>query len=176
MDHVSIPPVRVVYENPVVRVEAEAVTGRGGASAEFVRLRMPDWATVVAVTPDERVVLVRQPRWGTGRTHLETPGGVVDPGEAPLDGIRRELLEETGYAAGSWHDLGAVYPNPALQDNRCHLFLARGAERAREPTPDPFERIAVELVALRHVPALLADGRVDHALAVAALQRVLLRV
>ena len=76
--------------------------------------------------------MVRQYRHGAGQLTLETPGGLIDPGETPAEAAARELLEETGYAADEIVSLGAVNPNPALFSNRLHGFLARGAQRVRE--------------------------------------------
>ena len=87
----------------------------------------PDWVNVIALTPDDQVVMVRQHRAGTDTITLEIPGGMIDPGEGPLDGGRRELLEETGYVADTWIHIGSVEPNPAIQDNTCHTLLALDA-------------------------------------------------
>ncbi|GAC1549517.1 MAG: hypothetical protein NVS3B10_12830 [Polyangiales bacterium] len=97
-----------------------------GSARPVFTFSAPDWCNVVPLTDDGKVVLVRQHRWGTDAASLEIPGGIVDPGEAPLDAARRELREETGYDAGELVSLGAVDPNPALQGNRLHMFLARG--------------------------------------------------
>ena len=92
---------------------------------------MADWVTVVPITAAGRVVMIRQYRHGTGEIGLEIPGGVIDPGEEPLAAARRELREETGYGASELASIGQVAPNPALQDNRCYSFVARGAFCAR---------------------------------------------
>ena len=94
---------------------------------------MADWVNVVPITAAGRVVMIRQYRHGTGEIGLEIPGGVIDPGEEPLAAARRELREETGYGASELAAIGQVAPNPALQDNRCYSFVARGAfcERAQ---------------------------------------------
>lgn len=167
--------VRVRYASPVVTVETFPVEGRDGARAEHVRFRMPDWVAVVALTPADEVLLVRQPRSGTGASHLEVPGGVVDPGEAPLAAATRELREETGATAERWWPLGHVFPNPALQDNRCFLFLAEGAVEVGPPAPDPLEALTRERLPWAEVESRIARGEVDHALSVVALQRVWLR-
>src|SRR5438309_280907 len=78
-------------------------------------LQTVDWCNVVPITTDDRIVLVRLHRFGTDRTSLEIPGGLVDPGESPLSAAGRELLEETGYQAGEIVSLGSVLANPALQ-------------------------------------------------------------
>ncbi len=84
---------------------------------------------VIALTDREDVVLIRQYRHGIGEVTLEIPGGLMDADE-PLAAAKRELLEETGYRAEEWIDLGYVHPNPAIQNNRCYTFLALGAKLA----------------------------------------------
>jgi ADP-ribose pyrophosphatase len=86
----------------------------------FVTFECPDWCNVVAVTRSSELVLVWQHRFGTDALSLELPGGVIDPGESPLDAARRELREETGYEAEEIRSLLRVHPNPALQGNVRH--------------------------------------------------------
>jgi 8-oxo-dGTP pyrophosphatase MutT (NUDIX family) len=146
---------------------------RSGAVLERLVLETPDWVNVVALTRGRDLVCVRQFRFGTGEVELEIPSGIVDPGEGHDEAARRELREETGYTAGRWRYLGAVAPNPAFQDNRCHHWLAEQAECTDAPALDVGEDIAVELLPLAAVPALVADGRIRHSLVVSALARVL---
>jgi 8-oxo-dGTP pyrophosphatase MutT (NUDIX family) len=146
---------------------------RSGAVLERLVLETPDWVNVVALTRGRDLVCVRQFRFGTGEVELEIPSGIVDPGEGHDEAARRELREETGYTAGRWRYLGAVAPNPAFQDNRCHHWLAEQAACTDAPALDVGEDIAVELLPLAAVPALVADGRIRHSLVVSALARVL---
>lgn len=162
-----------LFEHPILVVEGFDVRTRSG-SAEYIRIRTPDWVNVVAITADDHLVLVRQHRWGIDASTLEIPGGVVDPGEDAAQAALRELREETGYDAPTLTPLGWVWSNPAIQSNRTWMFLARGAWRAGPPRPDEGEEIAVELHPLSAVPNLLFRGEIRHALAVVALQRVLL--
>ena len=139
-----------------------------GAEREFVVLEGPDWINVIPVTDEEQVVLIRQFRHGVREVTLEIPGGMANPGEAPADAAAREMLEETGYRARRIVQLGYVWPNPAIQDNSCYFFLAEGARRVAEPTPDPGERIEVVLRPLAEIPAMIRAGEIRHALVVAA--------
>lgn len=140
---------------------------------ERVVLETPDWVHVIALTPNRELVLVRQHRFGLGAVTTEIPAGMVEPGETPLAAAQRELLEETGYAAEDWTDLGAVEPNPAFHDNLCHPFLARGARRVAEPRLDPGEDIRVALVDPESVRSAILTGEIRHSLVVTAFSRVL---
>src|SRR4051812_5610502 len=97
---------------------------RTGDEHPRVFIDTPEWCNIIAVTPEDQLVLIRQYRFGVGASTLEIPGGLVERGEDPAAAAARELEEETGYVAGRVVPLGAVHPNPALQGNRCHSFLA----------------------------------------------------
>src|SRR5262249_14859154 len=126
---------------------------------------------VVPLTDRDTVILIRQFRHGIGRVTLEIPGGVIDrDDEPPSEAARRELLEETGYAAepARIEPLGVVHPNPALQNNRCFSFVARGVLRVRPAALEPTEDIEVVELPLGEVPAHIASGAISHALVVVA--------
>jgi 8-oxo-dGTP pyrophosphatase MutT (NUDIX family) len=135
----------------------------------------PDWCNVVAETDAGEIVLVWQYRFGTDTVSLEVPGGVIDPGESSEAAALRELREETGYVAASLELISIVEPNPALQNNRCFTYFARGARLVGPTAFDDLEDLEVALVRKTDVAALLDSGRVTHALVVTALETYLRR-
>ena len=141
---------------------------RSGRQHNFYVLEAPDWINIIPVTPAGEIVMVRQFRHGTAEFTLEVPGGMVDPGEELLATARRELLEETGYTAERMIPLGAVSPNPAFLNNRCHTFLALDATPAGPQDLGEGEDISIELVPEEAIAAYIADGRISHALVIAA--------
>lgn len=149
------------------------VNPRTGEHLRRLVLETRDWVNVVARTLEGRYLLVEQYRFGTERVTTEIPGGVIDPGEEPLDAARRELREETGYEADHWRPLGSVAPNPAVQDNRCHHFLAEGARRVGELQQDEGEDLVVRTLSEAELRGAVASGEIDHALVLSALCRVL---
>src|SRR4051812_31730023 len=78
----------------------EAFHPRTGAPKQFSLIDAVDWINVIALTADERVVLLRQFRPGANGICLEIPGGMMEPGEDPCTAAARELAEETGYTGG----------------------------------------------------------------------------
>jgi 8-oxo-dGTP pyrophosphatase MutT (NUDIX family) len=130
-----------------IHLRAEAwENGAGAVLDPWYVLDWPDWVHVLALTRDDRAVLVRQWRPGLGAASLELPGGMADCGETdPVATGRRELLEETGYGAAEFRELPPLSPDPAHASNRVRFLLALGAERVAEQRLDPTEEIAVEL-------------------------------
>jgi 8-oxo-dGTP pyrophosphatase MutT (NUDIX family) len=142
------------------------VNPRNGTAHDMFVLEQPDWVNVIPLTTDNRVVLVRQWRHGTRSPHLETPGGLMEREERPVDCARRELLEETGYAAGEVIHLGTVHPNPAIQSNLQHYVLARDCRLIADLRLDHAEDICVELASLADIPRLVREGVITHGIVI----------
>jgi len=131
-------------------------------------LEFPAWASVVALTPDRRIVLIREYRHGLGRTLLGLPCGIVEAGETPEMAARRELLEETGYTAGSLDRLCALTPNPATHNNLTYCYLATDAVLTGEQQLDRTEEIEVVTAPLVDMPDLIDRGEFFQALHISA--------
>ena len=107
-------------------------------------LEFTDWATIIPITDEGNIVLIREYRHAGEVVLLGIPGGVMDPGETDPEGAAvRELREETGYTAREMLPVGTCYPNPAVQDNQLHYFLALGCTLTHGQSLDPNEEIEV---------------------------------
>jgi ADP-ribose pyrophosphatase len=121
----------------------------------------PDWVDVITLTAELNIVLVDQYRHAVGQMRTEFPAGAIDEGEEPLAAIKRELLEETGYASEQWHLLGSAPVNPALQTNRIHCFLALGAHKVAEQDLDEGEAIRTHELPLPEFIEQVEAGRLE---------------
>jgi ADP-ribose pyrophosphatase len=153
----------------------EGTHPRTGAAKRFSLIEAVDWVNVIALTPDGRVVLIKQFRIGSASVCLEIPGGMVDPGESPETAAARELAEETGYTSTRWERLGNVSPNPAIMTNRLHSYLARDCAQTQPQRLEGSEVIDVELASLADCHRAIREGRIDHALVIVAFAHLALR-
>jgi ADP-ribose pyrophosphatase len=160
----------VEYRCSIFRVRRDrARSPRTGRLHDFFVVEPAEAVAVIALTPQRELVLVEQYRFGPREATLELPGGVLHDDD-PLAAARRELREETGYAAVSLALLGSVDLNPGWQTTRIHLVLATDAVPAGAREEDEGEDIRVRLVPLARTPRLVANGAIRNAVALAGLQ------
>jgi 8-oxo-dGTP pyrophosphatase MutT (NUDIX family) len=162
---------RTLIEDRWIRLRADRLqTATGAELSPWYVLDYPDWAAAVAITADDRLVLVRQWRHGAQRWSLELPGGVVDAADADaMAAARRELREETGFVAETWRYLFAGHANPAIQTNRMHAALALGARADHVPQPEPGEALRVECVPVAQVLEGIPHGMIGQSMHVGAI-------
>lgn len=161
----------IVLETPVlsIRRDRKHRPSEPETSHDFYVIESVDWVNVIPWTEDDEVVLIDQYRHGIDGMSLEIPGGMIDPEDAsPAAAAAREMREEIGFASDDLVELGVVHPNPALQGNRCFTFLAKNAELVGEPRPDDTEDLALVRYPRTEVLQLLREGKISHALVVAA--------
>ncbi len=118
----------------------------------------------MACTVENEIVLIKQYRFGTGRSEIEIPGGAVDEGESILVAGQRELLEETGFAGEKARIIGKVCPNPALQDNFCYTVLVENVKKIADPHQDDMEDIRTLILPEKEVFTLVKQGEISHGL------------
>ena len=118
---------KTLFSTPWFRIQAAPVPG--GGHPHYV-IQSPDVVVIVAVTPQDRLLMVRQFRPAAGALTLELPAGHIDPGETPEQAARRELIEETGYEADAFKLLGSLSPSVARFTNRMWCFFAANARPA----------------------------------------------
>ena len=162
-----------LFQRPWLTVRCQRMllpTGR--EHPEYYILEYPTWVNIIALTPDDRTLLVRQYRPALDITRYELCAGVMDPSDAsPLEAAQRELLEETGFGGGEWTKLMVVGPNPSAMNNVSISFLAHGVTKLCEPRLEETEDISVHLFSRDEVYNMLKVGQFAQALMVAPLWR-----
>jgi len=136
---------------------------------DYYVLEYPNWVNAVAVTQDNKIIMVRQYRHGADIISLEIPGGVIDGDELPEVAIKRELLEETGYSFKSAELIATLYPNPATATNVTYTYLLKGGVKTHDQHLDEHEILNVEEYTIDEVKQILKDNKIEQALHTAAL-------
>lgn len=136
----------------------------GVENKEYYILEYPDWVNVIAITKDGRFLMERQYRHGIQLTCYEICAGVCEANETPLESIKRELHEETGYGGGNWTFRMSISANTSTTSNICHCFLATEVEPVGDRHPEATEDISIELLTLGEVRTLLLTDQIKQSL------------
>jgi len=145
---------------------------RNEKSMKAVILESADWVNIVALTPEKKVVIVKQFRFGVAKTTVEIPAGIIHKEETPEQAAVRELSEETGCIASSWKYLGWFEANVAFLNNVCHSWLALDVVKTYSPQLDEGEDIFVTELSLEEVRREIQQGSMRNSLTILALSRV----
>jgi ADP-ribose pyrophosphatase len=148
----------------------QKISPRTGEPHDFFILDCVDWVNVIAVTPDNQLVMVEQYRHGSNTVELEIPGGIMDPHDgSPINTAIRELKEETGYEGENARLIGEIFSNPAILTNKTFTVLVQNCALRHGVQLDGGEDLMTHVVAMNEIPNLIRTGRIRHSLVVVAL-------
>ncbi|MFY9484596.1 MAG: NUDIX hydrolase [Patescibacteria group bacterium] len=161
---------KIVFESPWIRVRQDEVELPDGSVRKdyFVR-ETKRVVYVFALTEDNKVILNNQYKHGAGAIMKELPAGMVEKNETPLAAIKRELFEETGYAAGKIKLIDHFYGDPSGSNTKIWCYLATGCHKVGQPQNNPSEIIELELVTVTQLKQLVKQGKINGQGALAAI-------
>ncbi|HEX5014526.1 MAG TPA: NUDIX hydrolase [Candidatus Limnocylindrales bacterium] len=165
---------RLAYENDWITVWHDIVSRPDGGAGIYGLVHYANLAAGVLVLDDrDRVLLVGQHRYTVDEYSWEIPEGGVPPGEAPLEGIKRELREETGVEATGWRELARLHLSNSVSDEAAIVYIA-AATVLGDADPEPTEQIEVRWLPFAEALAMTLDGRITDAMSVVGIQRLAL--
>lgn len=163
---------RLLRRGRIFDFTLENVTLETGVTVDMEIIRHPGAAAIVPLTDDRQVMMLKQYRHAAGQSLWEIPAGTLEKNETTSECARRELVEETGYDALQWDNIGSVIPVPGYSDESIDLFLARQLEPARQQL-DADEIIEVHPVPLQTVIEMIDRGDINDAKTVVAIFRTI---
>ena len=141
---------------------------KNGKIYDFYVIETNPWVNVIPITEDNKVVMVKQFRHGIKGITLEIPGGLVDPGYTPKEAGKKELLEETGYESESFELIGRIFPQPAIQNNECFIYLAQNVIKTHPLNLEETEDIETVLVPIENISKMIKKGEIKHGIVITA--------
>ncbi len=150
-----------ILDHPYVKVtfqEIELPDGRHIPDWPFIQTR--DYVNAMVLDSSGQAMILEGYKHGLGRSNWQVLGGYLEPEEAPLAAVQRELLEETGYYSEEWRHLGSFVIDANRHIGTGHFFLALNARQISEPNHDDLEQFTVRWVSPSELQQALFDGRI----------------
>jgi ADP-ribose pyrophosphatase len=148
-----------VYRGKIVTLQVDTIRQKSGVTTIREVVLHPGGVTAVPILDDGRLLLIRQFRYPLGKFILELPAGKLDSGQPPLETMAREMMEETGYSAGTLTHEGAFYTTPGISNESIHLFIARDLTQSIQNLEEG-EHITVEPYTLQECLEKIENGEI----------------
>ena len=150
-----------IFEGRVISLKVDEVSLPNGGTSNREIINHPGAVAVIALTEDNKLVLVEQYRKALERSIIEIPAGKLEKGEEPLETAKRELEEETGYAAGEMTYLQSFATSPGFADEVIHLYVAKNLSVVEEKKQlDEDEFVELMEVTIEEAEQLMAEGKI----------------
>lgn len=157
-----------LYRGRVFSLIRENVTLENGTTTDVEFIEHPGAAAIVPFLDDHRILLLKQYRHALKQYIWEIPAGTLDPREDVITCARRELIEETGYAANEWQKLGEIAPLPGYSNECIHIYMATALQPA-EQNLDEDEIINVQRIEFKDAIDMIGKGKIRDAKSIAGL-------
>ena len=149
-----------LHQGRVFRLINEKYTLDNGVTSDMDFIQHPGAAAMVPILNHTELVLIKQYRHAVREFIWEIPAGTLDPEESAIDCAKRELIEEIGYSANNWHQLGTITPLPGCSDERIHIFLASGLQPAKQDLDDD-ELLNIHTMELSKAMEMIFSGEIQ---------------
>ncbi|PLT34800.1 NUDIX hydrolase [Bacillus sp. V5-8f] len=165
-----------IFEGKVISLQVDEVELPDGNRSKREIIKHPGAVAVIAVTNENKIVMVEQYRKALERSLVEIPAGKLEKGEDPVDSACRELEEETGYGCESMQHITSFYTSPGFADEIVHLYFARGIQKKQNAASvDEDEFVEVYELSLEEAEQYMEEGKIRDAKTAYAVQYLQLR-
>lgn len=162
-----------VYHTPWIDVREDEIIHPDGAPGTYSVVELPGFSLVLPITKHKKIWMVKLWRYPIEQFSWELPMGRIDAGETPLQTAQRELIEETGFHADLWQDLGSISSMAGVTNCRGHVFVAPGLTGAAKPQDREISQ--AQIFSLSEVEDLIQSGQLHDTQTLAALWKARMR-